>query len=369
MGEKQPHCNEIIHFKSSEFKDGKPKTLETLNKITELVNRELPPLLHAEKKIGMGTNTNAIPAVPAIGFVDASVTGVAPGHQLHANELKEILTPIHPASIKSRQVVEQKLEKKQECKSNCSCKKQENSDNNSDTTEDDCNDKGDDESDVETEEENSEEQELEGDEDNGSEDDDDDDRLQVDDVSEHLVPVHGFQGGVSDMNHMIRVTGEDLVAVKCSRLKKLLAEVRSDLVGSDYENVVHGLTILVNQECSGIISPGEEEEELLRNQQLRMLERSPVKKSLLAEISLLTNEISDELYRVREIFTRLTNIEDHKNLTTTLNRLEQEKLIDAELNKKLSALSNISYTELRKLLVTAKPELLQQQINYAAAAR
>ena len=56
------------------------------------------------------------------------------------------------------------------------------------------------------------------------------------------------------MNHMIRVTGEDLLAVKCNRLKKLLAEVRADLVGSDYENVVKGLTILVNQECSGISS-------------------------------------------------------------------------------------------------------------------
>ena len=86
-----------------------------------------------------------------------------------------------------------------------------------------------------------------------------------------------------------------------------------------------------------------------------MLENSSVKKSLLAEISLLTNEINDELYCVHEIFTRLTNIEDYKNLTTTLNRFEQEKLIDGDLNKKLAALSNISYTELRKLLVTAKP--------------
>ena len=96
--EKQPHCNEIIHFKTSEFKDGKPKSLETLNKLYELVNSELPPSLHAEKNIGMGNN-NAILAAPAIGFVDASVPG-APGHPLHANELKEILKPIHPASNK-----------------------------------------------------------------------------------------------------------------------------------------------------------------------------------------------------------------------------------------------------------------------------
>ena len=105
--------------------------------------------------------------------------------------------------------------------------------------------------------------------------------------------------------------------------------MRGDLVGSDYENVVKGLTTLVNQECKGI-SSGEKEE--LRNQ-LRMLESSPVKKSLLAEISLLTNEISDELYRVRDIFTRLTNIEDYNNLTTVLKRLEQEKIINGELNK------------------------------------
>ena len=158
---------------------------------------------------------------------------------------------------------------------------------------------------------------------------------------------------------MIKVTGEDLVAVKCNRLKKLLAEVRADLVGSDYENVVKGLTILVNKKCSGL-SFGEEE---VRNQ-LRMLESSPLKKSLLAEISLLTNEIEDELYRVRDIFTRLSNIDDYKNLPTMLNRLEQEKLIDANLSEKLASLSNISYTELRKLLVAVKPELLAQQIYY-----
>ena len=71
-----------------------------------------------------------------------------------------------------------------------------------------------------------------------------------------------------------------------------------------------------------------------------MLERSPVKKSLLSEISLLTNKISDELNRVREIFTRLTEIEDHNNLATTLNRLERENLIDAELNKKKTGYTN-----------------------------
>ena len=135
---------------------------------------------------------------------------------------------------------------------------------------------------------------------------DEDDRLQVDDVSGHLVSVHGFQGGASDINQMIRVTGEDLVVVKYNRSKKLLAEVRADLEGSDYKN---GLTILVNQECSGI-SLGEEE---LRKQ-LRMLESSPVKKPLLAEISLLNNEISDELYRVCDFVTLLTDIEVHKNL-------------------------------------------------------
>ena len=91
--EKQSHCNEIIHFNSNEFTDCKPKTLETLNKITELVNSELPPLLPAEKKIGMGINT--IIAAPVIGFVDSSVSGV-PGHPLHDNERKGV---VHSFSI------------------------------------------------------------------------------------------------------------------------------------------------------------------------------------------------------------------------------------------------------------------------------
>ena len=74
VGEKQPHCNEIIHFNSNEFKDGEPKTLETLNKITKVVNSELSPLIPPKKKIGMGVDT--ILAAPAIGFVHTSVPGV-----------------------------------------------------------------------------------------------------------------------------------------------------------------------------------------------------------------------------------------------------------------------------------------------------
>ena len=60
----------------------------------------------------------------------------------------------------------------------------------------------------------------------------------------------------------------------------------------------------------------------------------------------------------------MSNINDNKDLPTVLNRLEQEKLIDANLSEKLAALSNISYTKLRKILITAKPELLAQQIHY-----
>ena len=130
-------------------------------------------------------------------------------------------------------------------------------------------------------------------------DKDDEDRLPVEDVVEHLVPVHGNQGGVSDMNHMIKVTGEDLVKVKCDRIKKLLNMLRIDVAGdAHYENIVHELIVLVNKYCTGIPLV----EDKLRNQ-LRMLERSPAKKTLLTEISLLTGEVSDELYRVREIFT------------------------------------------------------------------
>ena len=164
----------------------------------------------------------------------------------------------------------------------------------------------------------------------------------------------------SDMNHMIKVTGEDLVKVKCDRLKKLLNMLRIDVAGdTHYENIVHELTVLVNKYCTGIPLT----EDKLRNQ-LRMLERSPAKKTLLTEISLLTGEVSDELYRVRDIFTRLSNVEKSQ-LPTLLNRLEREKLIDAALNEKLAALPSITYSELRKLLVLQKPELLTQQINYA----
>ena len=122
VGEKQPQCNEIIHFSINEFKDGKSTSLETLNKITELVNSELLPLLSVEKKIGMGINT--ILAAPTIGFVDASISGV-PGHPLHNNELIDILKPIRPASIKSPQTVEKTAENTQECKSNCNYKNKE----------------------------------------------------------------------------------------------------------------------------------------------------------------------------------------------------------------------------------------------------
>ena len=136
----------------------------------------------------MGVN-NAFHVAPSIGFVDAAVPGV-PGHSLHDNELKEIVKPIRPASIKSPQTVKKTAKNLQECKWNCRCKKkEEEGDNNSDITDDDDDnhnkqletDESEEESDIET-------------------DDRDDDCLKVEYVSEHLVPVHGFQGGVSDMN-------------------------------------------------------------------------------------------------------------------------------------------------------------------------
>ena len=182
VGEKQPRCNEIIHFSSDEFKDGKPKTLETLNKITELVNRELPPhsLLPAEKNIGMGTsnNNNDILAAPAIGFVDGSVPGRrVPGHSLDNNELKDILKPIRPPLIKSPPQTVQKTVKNtaQECKSNCSCKKKEaeESDNNFDITDDDKNINEQLEPDAESESADSESDAVS--ESDGDDDDDDDD--------------------------------------------------------------------------------------------------------------------------------------------------------------------------------------------------
>ena len=94
-GDKRPHCDEIIHFDSDEFEHGKPKSIETLNKLDSLVNKEVPP---PEKKIGMGFATD-IPS-PAIGYVDASVPGV-PGHQQQPphDEIKEMLKPIPPPII------------------------------------------------------------------------------------------------------------------------------------------------------------------------------------------------------------------------------------------------------------------------------
>ena len=65
-GDKQPACDEIIHFYSDEFEHGKPKSIETLNKLDSLVNKKVPP---PEKKIGMGFATD-IPS-PAIGYVNA----------------------------------------------------------------------------------------------------------------------------------------------------------------------------------------------------------------------------------------------------------------------------------------------------------
>ena len=93
-GEKQPHCDKIIHFDSDEFADGgEPKSQETLKKLYKLINKEVP-----EKKIGMGTAT-AIPS-PAIGYVASSVPGV-PGKQQQPshNEIQKILKPIAPSSI------------------------------------------------------------------------------------------------------------------------------------------------------------------------------------------------------------------------------------------------------------------------------
>ena len=141
----------------------------------------------------------------------------------------------------------------------------------------------------------------------------------------------------------------------------MLKKLRTDLAGNaDYEDDVNDLILLVNQYCSGKPQPCGEK--VLRDR-LRSLERSPAKKSLLLEILILTNDISDEWYRVREIFTRLSNI-DKKQLPTLLTQLEREKLIDSKFNEKLTALPSITYPELRKLLVLKTPELLVQQIDF-----
>ena len=60
--------------------------------------------------------------------------------------------------------------------------------------------------------------------------------------------------------------------------------------------------------------------------------------SLLAEISLLTNGISDELYRARDISTRLSDVEK-KQLSTVM---EREKRIDAGLSNKMATFPSIT---------------------------
>ena len=86
-----PHCDEIIHFDSNEFEDGgNPKSLDTLNKLNQLINKEV--------SIGMGTTTPATAAAvpsPAIGYVSESVPGV-PGEPPPYDEIQEILKPIAP---------------------------------------------------------------------------------------------------------------------------------------------------------------------------------------------------------------------------------------------------------------------------------
>ena len=57
--------------------------------------------------------------------------------------------------------------------------------------------------------------------DNNSDDNDSDDTtslLDIDDVSEHLIPVNGHKIGVCDMDYMIKVTREDLIHPICVRI-------------------------------------------------------------------------------------------------------------------------------------------------------
>ena len=97
---------------ANEVKYGEPKSLETWNKLNQLVNRELRP----EKEIGMCVTASANPprhTSPAIGVVGASVPCVLGHHHpppFHDNELQKIFKPIRPAAIRSRQAVQKKLE-------------------------------------------------------------------------------------------------------------------------------------------------------------------------------------------------------------------------------------------------------------------
>ena len=54
--------------------------------------------------------------------------------------------------------------------------------------------------------------------------------VNVDDVSEYLIPVNGYQNGVCDMNYMIKVTSKDIIHSKCERVVELVEELKNQLV-------------------------------------------------------------------------------------------------------------------------------------------
>jgi hypothetical protein len=54
--------------------------------------------------------------------------------------------------------------------------------------------------------------------------------LNVEDVSEYLIPVDGHQNGACDMEHMTKVTAKDIIRPKCKHTAQLVNEPKNQLV-------------------------------------------------------------------------------------------------------------------------------------------
>ena len=54
--------------------------------------------------------------------------------------------------------------------------------------------------------------------------------LNDDDVSEYLIPVDGYQNGVCDMEHMIKVTAKYIIRSKCEHIAQLVNELKNQQV-------------------------------------------------------------------------------------------------------------------------------------------
>ena len=180
--------------------------------------------------------------------------------------------------------------------------------------------------------------------------------LNVDDVSEYLIPVDGYQNGVCDMEHMIKVTAKDIIRSKCKHIAQLVNELKNQLAHDrKYDERVKEIENLSQVFCTGNPAVYNELQQALQSVEYN----SPVKKSTLAELRMLINSVDDQLFRIRQIFVRCTNttLED---LPSTLATLLNDNLIDIAMYTKLASMTSITYPELRTLLVKSEPDAIME---------